>query len=102
MKNLKYSLLIVLAAFIWGSAFVAQSVGMNYIGPFTFGMARFYIGSIVLIPVILLSDRFNKTSSEAEKNLEGSIPEKSDVPKPFAGLSSKKRLILGGIICGII
>ncbi|MBO4415652.1 MAG: DMT family transporter [Lachnospiraceae bacterium] len=102
MKNLKYSLLIVLAAFIWGSAFVAQSVGMNYIGPFTFGMARFYIGSIVLIPVILLSDRFNKTSAEAEKNLDGSSSERSDVSRPFAGLSSKKRLILGGIICGII
>ena len=102
MKNLKYSLLIVLAAFIWGSAFVAQSVGMNYIGPFTFGMSRFIIGSIVLIPVILISDRLKKTSGGTENTFESSISEKSDIPMPFTGLSSKKRLILGGIICGII
>ncbi len=91
MKNLKYSLLIVLAAFIWGSAFVAQSVGMNYIGPFTFGMARFYIGSIVLIPVILISDRINKVSAE-----------ESAGNKPITDLSSKKSLITAGILCGIV
>ena len=80
MKDFKYSLLIVLAAFIWGSAFVAQSVGMNYIGPFTFGMARFFIGGIVLIPVTLIFGK-KKNGSEDE---------------------NANRLLLGGIICGIV
>lgn len=34
--KLKYNFLLMLAALIWGSAFVAQSVGMDYLGPFTF------------------------------------------------------------------
>ena len=35
-KQIKGMLLLLLAAIIWGSAFVAQSVGMEYVGPFTF------------------------------------------------------------------
>lgn len=46
-------LLLLLAALIWGVAFVAQSVGMDYMGPFTFNGARFLMGSAVLLPVIL-------------------------------------------------
>ena len=46
-------LLLLLAALIWGVAFVAQSVGMDYMGPFTFNGARFLMGSAVLVPVIL-------------------------------------------------
>ena len=49
-NTLKSSFLLVLAAFIWGVAFVAQSVGMDYVGPFTFTGARYLIGGLVLIP----------------------------------------------------
>ena len=42
---LKNSLLLLLTATIWGVAFVAQSVGMDYVGGFTFNMARSLIGS---------------------------------------------------------
>lgn len=42
-NTLKSSFLLVLAAFIWGVAFVAQSVGMDYVGPFTFIGARYLI-----------------------------------------------------------
>lgn len=48
------SLLLLLTATIWGSAFVAQSVGMDHVGPFTFTFARSIIGGIVLLPCILL------------------------------------------------
>ena len=44
------SLLLFLAACIWGVAFVAQSVGMEYMGPFTFNGTRFLIGGTVLLP----------------------------------------------------
>ena len=38
----KNTLMLFLTAFIWGTAFVAQSVGMDYIGPFTFTCVRFF------------------------------------------------------------
>lgn len=62
MKN---NVLLVLTALIWGCAFVAQSVGMDYVGPFTFNMARFLIGAIVLLPVIWFMDRQRKTGAGA-------------------------------------
>lgn len=78
MKN---NILLVLTALIWGCAFVAQSVGMDYVGPFTFNMARFLIGAIVLLPVIWFMNRQRKTG--AEKG------------------AGQKTLIIGGICCGI-
>ena len=48
--QLKNSLLLLLTATIWGVAFVAQSVGMDHVGPFTFNAIRSIIGGIVLIP----------------------------------------------------
>jgi drug/metabolite transporter (DMT)-like permease len=45
--------LLILTAIIWGFAFVAQRVGMEYIGPFTFNSIRFALGCMVLIPFIL-------------------------------------------------
>ncbi len=42
---------LVIAALIWGSAFVAQRIGMNYIGPLTFNGVRFALGAIVLLPL---------------------------------------------------
>lgn len=48
----KNTLMLFLTAFIWGTAFVAQSVGMDYIGPFTFTCVRSLIGGIFLIPCI--------------------------------------------------
>ena len=52
--QVRNSLLMLLTAIIWGSAFVAQSVGMEYVGPFTFTFTRSIIGGIVLIPIIVL------------------------------------------------
>lgn len=45
------------ATIIWGSAFIAQSVGMDHIGPFTFQAVRCAMGSLFLIPIIFLLDR---------------------------------------------
>lgn len=47
-------LLLVLASMIWGSAFVAQQVGMDYIGPYTFTVARNVLAIIALTPLLLL------------------------------------------------
>lgn len=78
---------LLLTAFIWGVAFVAQSVGMEYIGPFTFNCVRSLIGGIVLIPLILVLGR----SDEKRKKERGEEMH-----------SHRKYTIVGGICCGVI
>lgn len=57
MKNkLKGSISLLIATIIWGSAFIAQSVGMDYIGPFTFLAVRCALAVIFLLPLIFLFD----------------------------------------------
>ena len=73
--------MLVLTAFIWGTAFVAQSVGMDYLGPFTFNGVRNLIGGIALLPCIALLNRLNGKT----ENVTG----------------TKKDLILGGLACGM-
>lgn len=81
--------LLFLAAFIWGVAFVAQSVGMEYVGPFTFNGCRFLIGGFVLTPFAFIRDRQHKKSAS------------------FQTLSSKKQkeykrtTLIGGLCCGV-
>lgn len=58
MKNkLRGSAYLLLATAIWGSTFVAQSVGMEHVGPFTFQAVRCALGALFLLPVILIRDR---------------------------------------------
>lgn len=79
--------MLSLTAFIWGTAFVAQSVSMDYMGPFTFNSARFLIGGFVLLPVIFW---MNRSSSEKE-----------DRRQIEASKNSSSTLIKGGIYCGL-
>lgn len=81
----KNACMLILTAFIWGTAFVAQSVGMDFLEPFTFNGVRSLIGGIVLLPCIFLIRRINARSGEAEK-AEG----------------TRKDLVLGGILCGLL
>ena len=48
----KGNAILLLAAIIWGTSFVAQSEGMKYVEPFTYNALRTIIGGIVLLPVI--------------------------------------------------
>jgi len=54
MRNKIYQadLMLLLTAAIWGSAFVAQRVGMNHVGPLTFNGIRFALGALVLVPIM--------------------------------------------------
>lgn len=54
---LRQSLLLLLAAVIWGAAFVAQSVGMEYVGPLTFNAVRSVLGGVTLLPCIAAAGR---------------------------------------------
>ncbi len=89
-KKLRENLMLFFAALIWGSSFVAQKAGMEYIGPFTFNGIRFLIGSLVLIPVILAMDAWKKKNGNENSGME---PEKK---------SDRKTLIVGGISCGVV
>lgn len=83
---------LLLTAFIWGVAFVAQSVGMDYIGPFTFNCVRSLIGGLVLIPLILCmraGKKKTRNAAEKKEQLEN-------------GKLYRKSTIIGGICCGII
>lgn len=53
IHTLKSDALLLLTSAIWGFAFVAQRVGMDYVGPFLFNGVRFALGSLVLLPLVL-------------------------------------------------
>ena len=91
--TLRQSMLLLLTAAIWGVAFVAQSVGMDYVGPFTFNTVRSLIGGIVLIPCIVLLKRINAGS----KDTAGAAEHASGDP---AG--QRKVLLTGGVACGVL
>ena len=65
-KQFLSTLCLVLAAFIWGTAFVAQTTGMEYVGPLTFTNIRFIIGSILVAP--LAFREFSKFKNIKNKN----------------------------------
>ena len=81
-KKLRANLLLLLTAMIWGAAFVAQSVSMDYIGPFTFLCSRSILGGVVLLPVIALMDKKKDTDEKEEP------------------ANHKKTLLMGGLACG--
>lgn len=59
-KSLRGSLMLLIGAAIWGSAFVAQDVAMNYIGPYTFNALRYLVGALFLLPVIVINDAITR------------------------------------------
>ena len=88
-KKMQSNILLLFTALIWGSSFVAQKSGMDYIEPFTFNGIRMVIGGLVLIPFILLMDR--------KKARDGAAEPMSDEEKAKA----RKKIIAGGICCGL-
>jgi drug/metabolite transporter (DMT)-like permease len=92
MKNtLRANLLLLLTATIWGTTFVAQGVAMDSMGPFTFNAVRLILAVIVLLPTIRFLDK---------------LFEKRNGHKPLTmktmSKDQKRRLITGGIVCGIV
>ena len=59
-QQLKGTLALLGATVIWGSAFIAQSVGMDHIGPMTFQASRCFLGAVFLVPVIFLFEKDKK------------------------------------------
>ncbi len=86
--QIKNSLLCLLTATIWGVAFVAQSVGMDYVGPFTFNCVRFLMGGVVLLPCMALLNKINPPEMTESESVE----EKR---------RKKGTLLQGGVCCGM-
>ena len=81
--KIRNSGLLLITAFIWGIAFVAQLSGGNAVGPFTFNAIRSLLGCVALIPVLLVLDKMGVTRGTPKNSQE------------------KKTLIVGGILCGL-
>ena len=96
-KQLKGNLLILLAAFIWGTAFLAQKDG-GQIGTFTFNGTRNLIGGISLLPVIFVLDRLRE---KAAAKAAGTDP-KTAQDIEAADLGWNKTVFVGGIMLGVI
>ncbi len=86
MSKMKNPVLLLLAAIIWGVAFVAQSVGMDYVGPFTFNGVRSLIGAGFLVPCIWFLQKVNPPSEEEKEKYS----------------KNKKQLWIGGLCCGLV
>lgn len=100
-NRMKNTGMLFLAAIIWGFAFVAQSAGMNYVGPFTFNAVRCFIGALVLVPVALLwkPSENAQCAGKSEKEIgKNRIEEKKKVSYWFL---RNKLLLCGGVSCGI-
>ena len=80
-QSVRADLLMLLAAAIWGFAFVAQREGMETMGPFLFNTARFFIGTVFLFPIVWYLSKKNKTPTNKE--------------------TSTKKLIIAGTIAGL-
>ncbi|MBQ7706926.1 MAG: DMT family transporter [Lachnospiraceae bacterium] len=94
-NSLRNSFLLLITAIVWGTSFVAQSAGMEYIGPFTFSVIRYIIGGTVLIPVILIMNNYNNKNRLGTGVSEEVI--KDDNKKCFK-LSVKYGMICGSIL----
>ncbi|MBQ9115720.1 MAG: DMT family transporter [Clostridia bacterium] len=75
-------LFLLLAAFFWGTAFVAQSDAMENIGPMTFSALRSTLGGIILIPIYIFTARGKAKEPFRRENI--------------------KNTLTAGLVCGVI
>ncbi len=91
----------MLTSFIWGSAFVAQSSGMDYVGPYTYNMARNVLAFLFLIPVIYVIGKKKGGTDNAGSG--------TGIDEAASGEANWKSILLpdrttlvGGIYCGLV
>ena len=85
---MRSNILLLITAFIWGSAFVAQVKGVDYLSPYAFNGVRSIIGGIGLIPVIYFLDKRKATSPDEDK-------------VDISSQKGRKFLFIGGVCTGI-
>lgn len=86
MKNqIKGTVLLLLAAILWGASFVFQNEGAQIIDPIAFNGLRSLLGSLALLPVIVFMSMVNKKKGNTEKQTK----------------QERRTLLLGGLVCGL-
>ena len=68
MSHMKANFLMLIASLIWGTAFVSQTTGMGFIGPFTFSFSRFFLATLTVLPLALFFERQNFSLFIKNKN----------------------------------
>lgn len=86
--QIRQSLLLLVTAIIWGCTFVAQSLGMDHVGPFTFTASRMCLGTLFLLPILLWKRAGLKKHNRAEYRRRTSV-------------DYLKTLVIGGVLCGL-
>ena len=85
-KQLRNTLMLMACAFIWGTAFVAQSVGSDYMSPYTFLASRSWLACAFLLGLMAVLRKMGKTNPAAEPGF----------------WQNKKVLLRGGVFCGVV
>ncbi|WP_139903101.1 DMT family transporter [Clostridium thermarum] len=80
-KEVRSNILLLITATIWGFAFVAQRVGLNYVEAFTFNAVRFALGALSLLPLIIYQKKVNEGQNKKST-------------------AAVKTLLLGGLVAG--
>lgn len=85
MRKFRGAFLLTLTALIWGTAFVAQRMGLDHLGPFTFNGVRNLVAAVALLPVVLFSRRIRRPATQ---------------PAPEEKRRARRLLLCGGVLCG--
>ena len=99
-KSLRGSLLLLLGSVIWGAAFVAQRVGMDHLGPYTFNGIRMLLAWLVMVPVCATEGRFFslQKGEHATKRTVPALHEASDATKRTVPALQRR----AGLVCGFL
>ena len=89
-KNIRGSIFLLATAIIWGFAFVAQSEGMENIGPLTFQASRMTLAALFLCPMAIISRAIRKRKTLKEN------------PDKYTNKQNTKKLFLTGAVCGVL
>ncbi|MEE8827126.1 MAG: DMT family transporter [Eubacteriales bacterium] len=93
VSTLIHALILLTAAVIWGFAFVSQSIGADYVGPFTFLAGRCWIAVAFLIPVVAIADRVRERRQDAAVSAVST-------GRPVTA-AQRRMLLTAGVVCGI-
>ncbi|WP_206459956.1 DMT family transporter [Anaerovorax sp. IOR16] len=93
-KTLIGNIMLLTTSFIWGTAFVAQRVGMDHIEPFTFGASRYILATFALLPIIyFLESKKRKTEIANSNNFDFTPEQKKE---------ERLAYLKGGATCGCV
>lgn len=87
--QIRHSLYLLFATLLWGTTFVAQSVAMDSLGPYTFNVCRFLVGFAFLFPLGMITGRKDPHAANYREHT------------PESAAKRRRLLLTGGIACGI-